>query len=205
MSDETHDHFASVDQRAQAVKVAIGAFLASEVLLFTAVLALVAGDRAHWPAAFHEGVHENTKILGSINTGVLLASSTLVALAVEALRAGRRRAAALLTWSTSLLGIVFVVIKMFEYSKHFSEGIFPGGHGAFFATHQTAGLPSFWTLYYLATGIHAVHVTVGVIVLAHRGALTFRAKETHQLEACALYWHLVDIVWLFLWPLFYLA
>ncbi len=204
----THDQYASLGQQAQAVKLALAVFLASEALLFTAVLAIVTVYRADWPDAWELGVHHNTKILGSINTGVLLVSSALVAIAVEMLRANRRAAAGLLTLGTATLGVVFLVIKLTEYLRHFQDGIYPGGRGEFFLHHADRGLPAFWTLYYLATGLHALHVTIGVGVIGYRGVRAFRAgrsSHVHSLEAAALYWHLVDVIWLFLWPLFYLA
>jgi cytochrome c oxidase subunit 3 len=188
------------------VKVALGAFLASEALLFSAVLALITAYRADWPAAFADGVHENTKVLGSINTIVLLVSSAILAVAVELRRAGRARFAAALTLVTAALGAVFLAIKFTEYAHHFHEGIYPGARGAYFASHHTPGLPTFWTLYFLATGLHAVHVTVGICVLTYRGVRDLtRPTHVHVLEATALYWHLVDVIWIFLWPLFYLA
>ncbi len=203
---ERHDHFTTLAQQAQAVKLGLAAFLASEALLFTGILALITAYRADWPAAFAEGVHHNTKILGSINTGVLLVSSMLVAVAVELRRADRVKAAAWLTLATAGLGVVFVIIKLTEYSHHFHDGIYPGARGEFFRTHHERGLPTFWTLYYLATGLHAIHVTCGVGVLSYRGARDlFSPTHAYALEATALYWHLVDVIWIFLWPLFYLA
>ena len=208
MSSEarTADHFASLEQQAQAVKVALGAFLGSEALLFSGVLALITAYRADWPAAFAEGVHDNTRVLGSINTIVLLVSSAIIAVAVEVRRAGRIRFAAILTLVTAALGAVFLAIKLTEYAEHFHEGIYPGAHGAFFQAHHTPGLPTFWTLYFLATGLHAVHITAGISVLSYRGVRDLvRPTHVHALEATALYWHLVDVIWIFLWPLFYLA
>lgn len=201
----THPQFTSLEQQAQAVKIALGAFLGSEMLLFTGIFAMITAYQSDWPEAFAIGIAHNTKVLGSINTGVLLVSSMLVALAVEAQRAGRRMLAGSLTLSTAALGIVFLVIKMTEYAEHFREGIYPGGRGYFFGEHPQHGLPTFWTLYFLATGLHAVHVTVGTAVLVHRGIRVFKGSLTHSLEAAALYWHLVDIIWIFIWPIFYLA
>jgi len=201
----THDQFTTLEQQAQAVKIALGVFLASEALLFTSIFALVTAYQSDWPDAFRIGIAHNTKVLGSVNTLVLLVSSTLVALAVEAQRADRKRIAGALTLSTAVLGVVFLVIKMTEYAEHFREGIYPGGHGSFFLEHPQHGLPTFWTLYFLATGLHAVHVTVGTGLLTYRGIRVFRGSLTHSLEATALYWHLVDVIWIFLWPIFYLA
>jgi len=205
MTAATRDHFATLEQQAQAVKLALAAFLASEALLFTAIFALVAAYQSDWPAAFRVGIEHNTRVLGSINTGVLLVSSTILAVGVETYRDGRKKLAAGLTFATAALGVVFLVIKLTEYAEHFHEGIYPGGRGRFFLEHTEHGLPTFWTLYYLATGLHAVHVTIGTAVVGWRGYRLLRGSSLHALEATALYWHLVDVIWLFLWPIFYLA
>jgi cytochrome c oxidase subunit 3 len=214
MSDPTvlvvaEEHFESLAQQAHAARLGMWVFLASEVLLFGAIIALFTSYQVHYPEAFREGVHQNTKILGSINTGVLLVSSTAVACSVHALRAGRRRLAGLLVAATMALGTVFLVIKLTEYARHFDEGIYPGGVGHFFREHGARGLAEFWTLYFGMTGLHALHVTVGLTVLGvmlvgiMRGKLG--AANAHRLELGAIYWHLVDVIWIFLWPLFYLA
>lgn len=203
------EHFETLGQQAHAARLGMWVFLASEALLFAALFALFASYRVHHPDAFREAVHENTKVLGSINTGVLLTSSTLVAGGVHALRAGRSRLAGGLVAGTMALGFVFLIIKFTEYGEHFREGIYPGSYGRYFTVHATRGLAEFWTLYYTMTGLHAVHVTVGLCVLGamllglRRGSVA--QATAHRLEIGAIYWHLVDVVWIFLWPLFYLA
>jgi cytochrome c oxidase subunit 3 len=198
-----------MEQQAHAARLGMWVFLASEMLLFAGLFALLSTYRLEHPAAFASGVRHNTKVLGSINTAVLLLSSYLVAMAVHAIRRGRTRATQLLVAGTVLLGAAFLVIKLTEYGLHFREGIYPGGQGAFFATHGEEGLPVFWTLYFGTTGLHAVHVTVGMIVLSvmatgvHTGKITAAAPQ--RMEIAAIYWHLVDVIWIFLWPLFYLA
>lgn len=202
-------HFESAPKQAHAARLGMWIFLGSELLLFAGLFALYAGYRAHAPAAFHEGVQHATKALGSLNTGILLLSSTLAALSVHVTRAGRPKRGALLLLGTVLLGLVFIAIKLYEYSLHFREGIYPGGAGRFFLEHTDPGLAPFWTLYFTTTGLHAVHVTVGTIVLGltalalRRG--TIHAERVYPLENAALYWHLVDVIWIFVWPLYYLA
>jgi cytochrome c oxidase subunit 3 len=209
MNRATAEHFEDLETQEHAARLGLWVFLASEVLLFGALFALFASYRAQFPAAFHDAVVHNAKLLGTINTGVLLVSSTLIACSVHALRAGRRKGAALLVAGTMTLAFVFLAIKATEYGEHFSAGIFPGGRGAFFAARGLRGFAQFWTLYYGMTGLHAVHVTVGIVVLGSllagilRGTLT--ATNAYRLELGATYWHLVDLVWIFLWPLFYLA
>jgi cytochrome c oxidase subunit 3 len=209
LDEDLHEHFEDLPTQAHAARLGLWVFLASEVLLFGALFALFISYRAHYGATFHVAVLHNTKVLGSLNTGVLLTSSLLVAYGVHALRAGRTKLAGALTVGTICLGGVFLAIKLTEYGKHFEDGIYPGGVGSFFVVHRGAGMAEFWTMYYAMTGLHAIHVTVGLLVLGAlliamwRGGVT--PRTAHRLELGATYWHLVDLVWIFLWPLFYLA
>ncbi len=209
MKHVVHEHFADLEQQEVAARLGIWVFLASEVLLFTGLFMLYGALRVEHEGAFREGIAHATKTLGSINTGVLLVSSGFVAFAVHALRTGHRKLAAACTSVTVLLALVFLVIKIVEYAKHWGEGIGPGGRGHFFVEHKDPGLEPFWTLYYTATGLHAVHVLVGATVLAFMvlGMAFGKVDErtAYRLECGATYWHLVDLFWIFLWPLFYLA
>lgn len=206
---EHEDYFASLEQQAHAARFGMWLFLASEVLLFGALFALFASYRVHFPEAFHASVAHASKVLGSVNTAVLLMSSTLVACSVHMLREGRTRAASLLLSGTLVLGLAFLGVKALEWREHFHDGILPGGAGHYFQEHSARGFSEFWTLYFGMTGLHALHVVVGLGVLATllmqilRGTLT--PARSHVLEIGAIYWHLVDLVWIFLWPLFYLA
>lgn len=203
------EQFEDLEQQAHASHIGMAVFVASEALLFSGLFALFLVYRTHYPRAFHEGVEHSEKIIGSINTGVLLVSSTLLAFGVHALRGGRRRLTAALMSGTIVLGLAFLALKITEYSIHLGEGIDPGGSGRFFASHTEYGLAQFWTLYYVMTGIHAIHVTVGLgvlaVLLARVSRGTIAPPAVHPLELGAIYWHLVDLVWIFLWPLFYLA
>ena len=211
--DATHegaaDHFESLERQAHAVHLAIGVLLASEALLFAAILALVAAYRVEWPVGFAVGVHTSAKSIGSVNTGVLLTSSTLVALALARARAGHGRGAAHFAWLATALGVVFLALKGLEYAEHIEKGIVPGSTAAAYGALAARGTDSFWALYYFATGLHALHVAVGVAVLLWFGVRLRRCDDVkpmlHSFEAAGLYWHFVDLVWLFLWPIFYLA
>ena len=206
---EHAEHFASRAQQTHAARLGIWLFLASETLLFAALVALYIASRAGNVAAFDEGVRHMNLALGSINTFVLLTSSLVVALSLPALRAARPRVAAACTGLAVLMGAAFLVLKLREYQLHWHEGIYPGGRGAFFATHPTHGLGLFFTLYYLLTGLHALHVIAGMAALAWASVAVLRGSITpgreHPLEFVALYWHLVDVVWIFLWPMLYLV
>jgi cytochrome c oxidase subunit III len=212
MSEATashRDHFQDLERQAHAARLGMWVFLASEILLFAGLFALYASYRAHFPVAFGWAVEHNIRALGTLNTAVLICSSYAVASSVHAMRKGNGRLASLLLGFALLCGVGFLVIKGIEYTGHFREGLFPGGHGAFFDENPATGLKVFYTLYFLMTGLHGVHVLVGMGVLGwllvkiRRGTLA--PPFTHPLELGAVYWHLVDIVWIFLWPIFYLT
>ncbi len=201
-------HFESLERQREAARLGMWIFLASEVLLFGALFALYATARAEHPLGFAEGMKHADVIAGSVNTVVLLVSSYLVARAVHALRDDQVRFAAALTAGTVLLALVFLGIKGYEYTAHIREGAVPGGRGAFYLAHPVDGLATYMTLYWLTTALHGVHVLIGMSVLAFFGLAMWRrrlaATHAHRLEVAALYWHLVDAVWIFLWPLYYL-
>lgn len=203
------EQFESFERQKLAARLGMWVFLASEVLLFSGLFALYATERALHPSSFAFGVHENLQWVGTANTFVLLTSSFLVAMAVHVLREDRRRAASWLVLATLLLGVVFLALKGYEYQDHITHGAVPGGRTAFFEEHaEHEGLPAFFNLYWISTAAHALHVSIGILVLSvfavwtGRGRLT--ATHAHRLEIAAIYWHLVDAIWIFLWPLYYL-
>jgi cytochrome c oxidase subunit 3 len=203
------EHFEDLPRQAHAARLGIWVFLASEVLFFAGLFALYATYRVEHAEGFGEGVLHNTLVWGSINTVVLLVSSYTIALAVHELRRGREVAAIRLTGVTIAFGFAFLAIKTHEYLEHFRDGIFPGGVGDFFHVHHEPGIEMFFTLYFCMTGLHALHVIAGMTVLGLLLLGMLRGKVTplvsHPLAIGAVYWHLVDAIWIFLWPLFYLV
>ncbi|HEY8431686.1 MAG TPA: cytochrome c oxidase subunit 3 [Sandaracinaceae bacterium] len=201
-------HFESLARQREAARLGTWIFLASEVLLFAGLFTLYAAQRAEHPRGFAEGIRHADVIAGSVNTFVLLGSSFLVAAAVHLLRDGRRRMAAWLTAGTIALGLVFLGLKAYEYARHAREGALPGGRTPFYLEHPEEGLAAYFNLYWVSTSLHAVHVIVGLGVLAWLLLAMLRRRlggaRAHRLEMGALYWHLVDSIWIFLWPLFYL-
>jgi cytochrome c oxidase subunit III len=205
-----HIQYDSLERQHATARLGMWVFLGSESLLFAGLLALYAAYRFMYPAEFHAAAAHANLAIGTVNTYVLLTSSLTMALAIEATRRGRRRRTVALLGATILLGLTFDVLKAVEYAEHLAEGMAPGayytsGTSGVLAPH---GVVLYVTLYYLLTGLHALHVTGGICVLvwlavrAQRGAFT---PENHiALELGGLYWHLVDLVWLFLWPLLYL-
>lgn len=179
-------------------------FLASEVLFFGGLLLTYAYGRSHWPAGFAAASRETHVVIGTVNTALLLTSSALVALAVACGELRRPRRVAPLLWGASALGLAFVVLKGVEWALEFREQLVPGPSFRL----AEAGAPLFYVFYFLATGLHAVHLVIGIAVLA---VFAWGSGRGHawavprRVEAAGLYWHFVDLVWIFLYPLIYLG
>ncbi len=200
------DHFQDLDHQAHAARLGMWLFLGSEVLLFAGLFALYAAYRVRFGDDFLTAAGHNNRFLGTLNTLVLITSSYTVAAATHATRAGQPRRTLKLLATTVLLGIVFLGVKAIEYRAHFREGIFPG---AYYQNPPSQGARMFFTLYYLLTGLHGLHVIGGLTALTFITVGVARDRYTPErhlpLELGGLYWHLVDVIWIFLWPLLYLA
>ncbi|WP_426752722.1 cytochrome c oxidase subunit 3 [Myxococcus sp. Y35] len=201
-------HFGDEPARQGAAHMGMWVFLASEVMLFTALFTAYALYRLAYPEVFHLGRTYMDVTLGTANTYVLVCSSILVALAIAAVRSGRDLVASVLLIGAALLGVCFLSIKGAEYVHHIHDQALPGAHYAF-EKFAIPGASLYFTLYWVMTGIHALHVVVGVGVLSVMAfrALggSFSAAYHTPLELGGMYWHLVDVIWLFLWPLLYLV
>ncbi len=200
--------FEDLEKQAYAARIGMWLFLASELLLFAGLFGLYAAYRLEHPRDFFQASHHNDAVLGTVNTIVLVTSSFTVAWALHLHRVGRARSAARCIGLTVLLGAVFLCIKMVEYTRHIEEGVLPGARYAF-AELPSSGARLFFTLYYLMTGLHGLHVIGGMTALSIIGWKLWRGRVSAEhpalLENGALYWHLVDAVWIFLWPLLYLT
>ncbi|MGE0547152.1 MAG: cytochrome c oxidase subunit 3 family protein [Kofleriaceae bacterium] len=197
------------DRRARehALHLGMWVFLGSETLLFAGLFGLYSAYRAWYPDAFANGVAHNHAAIGTANTLVLIVSSFLVAWSIHALRGGRRRVSMFALAGAITLGLTFLGLKTLEYSEHLAVGIAPGAY--YSSTEVTQpGSQMFFTLYFVMTGLHAIHVIAGLSLLVWliiRVARHRTTAEHHvELELSGLYWHLVDVVWIFLWPLLYL-
>ncbi|HEX6837010.1 MAG TPA: cytochrome c oxidase subunit 3 [Polyangia bacterium] len=205
---ELGEQYGDFAQQDHTLKFGMWVFLASEILLFAALFALYGAYRTMYTEDFREAIEHNTLAYGTVNMFVLLVSSFTVALSVWAVRKARTRLAVGLQAATIALGIAFLVIKLFEYAEHFHELALPGRY-YHMAELPTFGANRFYTMYWVMTGLHAFHVTGGVCVV---GWLLYRTATRHYtpehyagLEMGTMYWHLVDVIWIFLWPLLYLA
>lgn len=212
MTDGTLRHyFVSSEQQFSAAKMGMWLFLVTEVLLFSGMFVAYAVYRAWYPEVYSVSSELLDWRLGTLNTIVLLASSFTVALSIHFIQKNEKEKVIVLLLLTLLCAAVFMVVKYFEYTGKWSHGIFPGAgfapHGDYTA-YNIAYAPQFFSVYFVMTGIHGVHVLVGMGIFVW---LTIRAAKGHfssayytPIELSGLYWHLVDIIWIFLFPLLYL-
>jgi cytochrome c oxidase subunit 3 len=186
-------------------KIGMWFFLFTEFLFFGGMFLLYSVFRYRFPKDFHIAALNENLLIGSINTAVLLTSSLSIALSVSAIKKGNRNLSVLLQIITILFGIVFLVNKYIEWSEKILKGIYPNSP---VILHYKDGEILFYSLYYVMTGIHGLHVLIGIIVIAFMVVFTRREAITKEnfskLENTGLYWHFVDIVWIYLFPLFYL-
>jgi cytochrome c oxidase subunit 3 len=204
---EADIQFENLDKQVHAVRFGIWLFLASELLLFAGLFALYTAYRIEYPGGFAEGVRHSDLAIGTINTSLLVISSYTAASALRAIRRDARRAALGWLGATLALGTVFLALKGLEYSHHAAEGALPGAYYAFRELPDHGG-QLFFTLYYFMTGLHVLHLAAAILVLAWLTWRVSRRRTTAayhaDLEAGVLYWHLVDCIWMFLYPMFYL-
>jgi cytochrome c oxidase subunit 3 len=189
----------------EASKTGMWLFLFTEMLLFAGLFVVYSVYRFRNPTAFHLAAHELSIVVGTINTIILLVSSATIAMSITAIQKKSKKLAILLLAITILLGLVFLVNKYFEWGHHIKDQIYPGS--AVLAL-RGQGDVLFYGLYYFMTGLHALHIIIGLIFIAVIARLIIRDKIDSGnfvlLENSGLYWHLVDLIWIFLFPLFYL-
>ena len=207
MKDAAVAHqFEDLPQQHEADTLGMWVFLVTEMLLFGGLFLAYAVYRSLYPEAWAEGSHHSDLLLGTINTGILLISSLTVAMAVHGSEEASWRTVSILLSVTALLGAAFLGIKFYEYYVHYQSGIVPG-----IRFHQTgphaAQVALFFVFYFVMTGLHALHLIVGIGIMAVLAWLvrTRRMRKHITIEMAGLYWHLIDIIWVFLYPLFYLV
>ncbi len=212
-------HFDTPLQQFDAAKLGMWAFITTEILMFGGLFVAYGLFKAKEPDVFLAAHHYLNKVMGAVNTVVLLFSSLTAALAVNAAQRGKRQLTSVYLVVTILCACVFLVVKYFEYEHKFHDGLLPGryfGHPHFDLT-QTATLETalparanmFFGLYFMMTGLHGLHVIIGMSILGwalwrnQRG--DFSPEYFTAVDLGALYWHLVDLVWIYLFPLLYLV
>ncbi len=199
-------HFESLEKQQHAARLGMWLFLATEVLLFAALFAGYAVYRYLYAPAFAEASRGLQTWIGLVNTLVLVTSSLTVALGLDGMAKGKpRRTRALFLVSVGL-ALLFLFFKYIEYAHHFRTGELPG---RFYGGEIPGpGAPTFFTLYFMITGLHGIHVIIGATVLTvvglRAGAGAYSPEYHVPVELAGLYWHLVDIIWIFVFPLIYL-
>ena len=201
------EHFDDYEQQRESATLGMWLFLAMEIVFFGAIILSFAYYRVNYPRDFGQASNHTKIVLGTVNTAVLLSSSLFVALAVHAARAERTGALVLHLLITVALAVAFLGIKGTEYYLEYREHLVPGA-GFRFSDADRSHAQLFFLFYFIMTGIHALHVLIGIGVLsvvAWRAFVgTYSRRNHNAVEVSGLYWHFVDIVWIFLFPLLYL-
>lgn len=203
MSSSTAIHSEHIDS--ETGKLGMWIFLFTELFLFGGLFLVYAVFRAKYSNDFHTAALELNTFIGTLNTVFLLISSMTVAMAITAIQQDRKNLALFLVAVTLILALLFGMNKYFEWSHKFEFRIYPGSE---VLKNMAQGELLFFGLYFMMTGLHAVHVLIGVILLSinffriRSGAVS--SGHYLLLENSALYWHLVDLIWIFLFPLLYL-
>ena len=193
----------SVPRQREGVAFGMWSFLATEVLFFGALLLVYAVYRDLYPDAFRDAARETDVVYGTVNTLLLLTSSFVMTLAVDAGAAGARRLTVILLCVTAALGTAFMIVKGFEYYEDIDKSLLPDA---------SLPLPSpmsrlFFALYWVMTGVHAIHLAIGIGFVLVMAVLLGRSRlppQSPALDVAALYWHFVDTVWVLLFALIYL-
>jgi cytochrome c oxidase subunit 3 len=199
--------FDDLDQQREASSLGMWVFLVTEIMFFGGLFTGYTVYRHAFPEAFADASRRLPVVLGAVNTAVLICSSLTMALAVRSAQGGKRKAVAVFLIVTILLGTTFLGVKGVEYAHKFHEHLVPGATFAFPGPHgRHAEL--FYCFYFAMTGLHALHMVIGIGILAVLVVLSLRGRfssdDYSAVENTGLYWHFVDIVWIFLFPLLYL-
>ncbi len=200
-------HFTEPAQQFETSKIGMWLFLATELLMFGGLFVGFGIMQRMHPEAWASAHHHLDRSLGALNTAVLLVSSFTMVLAVAAARASKTKH--LIRYLATTIGLagVFMVVKFFEYSHKFHEGLLPGKFYSYVGD-SVPGEYMFFSFYFMMTGLHGIHVLVGMGVIGWLILRTKRGDFNSQyytpVDLVALYWHLVDLIWIYLFPLYYL-
>lgn len=201
-------HFVDSDQQFEASKMGMWVFIVNEILFFGGLFCAYIVFRAWYPDLFTQAAKELSTIWGAVNTVVLIGSSLTVAMAIRSAQKNQRRGIEINLLITIALAFVFLIIKYFEYTHKFHLGIFPGEAYYTYTGVEHPLAHVFFSIYYIMTGIHALHIIVGIGLMIW---IYMRARKNEfsseyytPVELTGLYWHLVDVIWIFLFPLLYL-
>jgi cytochrome c oxidase subunit 3 len=204
---ELQHHFDNLEQQFEASALGMWLFLVTEILFFGGLFLAYLVYRIAYPAAFQDASHHLDIVLGATNTAILIGSSLTMAMAVYAAQIGNRNQQIVYLVGTMLLGIAFLSIKAVEYSHKFRDNLVPGASFQF-EGRDPVHAQLFYSLYFVMTGLHALHMVIGLGIMSVLLWMAWRGRFTKAyhtpVELTGLYWHFVDIVWIFLFPLLYL-
>lgn len=200
-------HFSDVEQQKESAKLGMWLFLLTEILLFGGLFTAYVIYRSWYPDMFHNAHKVLSLPLGTTNTVLLITSSLTMALAIRSMQLGKRSMTIMNLAFTILLAFGFLVIKYFEYAHKFHVGQLPGKYYTYTGIEGT-NPHVFFSVYFLMTGLHGFHVMCGIGIITWIMIRTMRGQFSPEyytpIEMTGLYWHLVDLIWIFLFPLFYL-
>ncbi len=196
MPEEHLQHGESQETVFETAKLGLWTFLATEILLFGGLFTAYTVFRLRYPDLFHAQYLNLNRTLGLVNTLILITSSLTMALAIAAIRRGRQWMSRVCIALTILFALGFLGVKYVEWTEDFSRGLFPGTN-------------MFFSLYFMMTGLHGLHVFAGICVLTTVLVMSCQGRFSEQyatpVEITGLYWHFVDLVWIYLFPLLYLV
>lgn len=202
-----HHHFSESEQQYESAKLGMWVFLLTEILLFGGLFLGYAVYRSWHPDMFFNAHLELDRFMGTLNTIVLISSSVTMALAIRSMQINRKNMTILYLVSTLAFAATFMVVKYFEYSHKFHLGQLPGKYYTYTGVEGT-NPHIFFSMYFAMTGLHGIHVLAGMIVIGIVLWKTVKNKFSSvyytPIEMTGLYWHLVDMIWIYLFPLFYL-
>jgi len=197
--------YTDLEQQREAARIGMWVFLMTEVMFFGTLFVVYFYDHQLYPDAFASAGGRTELWLGAGNTAVLLLSSLTMALAVQAAKQGRGRALLLRLLLTMSLGSVFLALKGLEYARHIHEHLLPGAAFSYAPAGLARPAELFFYLYFTMTGLHALHMLAGLVWLTALALRSRRGDLFTEVEVAGLYWHFIDVVWIFLFPLFYLV
>lgn len=200
-------HYDDADHEYESTKQGVWLFMVTEVLMFGGLLVGYLIFKGLYPEVFIQGGETLSWKLGTLNTGVLIFSSLTMALAIYYIRLDERKKSLLCLGTTLVCGFIFMGVKYYEYTHKFELGIFPGKY--FAAEGFLPDAPLYFSFYYMLTGLHGIHVIIGmslitwIMIRMARG--TYNSSYWTGVEGVGIFWHLIDLVWIYLFPLLYLV
>jgi cytochrome c oxidase subunit III len=201
--------FETVGQQRHAATLGIWAWLITELLLFSALFLVALVVRLQHPEATIAAARHLKFWVGAVNTAVLICSSLTMSMAIAFSRLGWQRAMVRAMLATSALGLLFLALKGYEYGADYAEHMMPFLRGAPFALAEAPAARLFVNLYYVTTGLHALHLITGILLLLGMTWMAakegFLARHQNWIEVYGLYWHFIDLIWILAFPILYVV